>query len=64
MVARVEHIPQADASVHHRLQLHDTFVPQLMAALADEAWWPASSFYRSCIRLAALPEVRWPARLP
>ena len=42
VVARVEHIPQADASVHHHMQLHDILMPQLIAALADEPRWPAS----------------------
>ena len=42
VVARVEHVPQSDASVHHRMQLHEDVVPELKAALVHETTWAAS----------------------
>ena len=42
VVARVEHIAQADARVRHRMHVHDDFLPAMRVALADEAGWPAS----------------------
>ena len=39
VVARVEHVPQADGSVHHHMPPHSIFTPQLNAALVDGTPW-------------------------
>ena len=42
VVARVDHIPQADASVCHRAQLDGMAMPDMTAALVDGTPWAAS----------------------